>query len=376
MKVAILTQPLGKNYGGIIQAWALQQVLKDAGHHPVTIDRQLDIKGPAYRAARLGYSVLQKALGRKKGPISFESHLSTILQHTRAFVERNINVSEPLHSTAGLKAHFVKESYGAVVVGSDQTWRPRYSPNINNFFLDFIDDDDVRRIAYASSFGVDEWEFSRKQTQLCAALAGKFDLITVREDSGVKLCEEYLKVQASHVLDPTFLIERQRYQALYEGENIPSRSGIFTYILDKEDWKDKVVNAAVKKLKEETFVNQPKSSMYQPDSKSLDDYVLPCVEGWLKSFVDAQFVITDSFHGTVFSIIFNKPFISLINPSRGASRFYSMTNDLGLSERVLSGFDSIAVADLLESPIDYGLVNRKLDLLASKSKGVLLGALS
>lgn len=368
MKVAIMTQPLGKNYGGIIQTWALQQVLKKAGHTPVTIDRQADAKSSVYQVARLGKRTLKKALGQWSAPINFERHLPNILRHTHAFIGQHINMSESLDSTAKLTAHFEREQYDAVIVGSDQTWRPRYSPNIDNYFLDFLRGSDIKRIAYASSFGVDEWEFTDEQTSRCAALAKQFHAISVRENSGVDLCAKHLGVVANHVLDPTLLLPKESYEALYSNKEVPARQGIYTYILDKAHWKDQVVETAERVLGKTQYKNQPKISMSSLSSSNPDDYTMPSLEGWIKGFADAEFVITDSFHGTVFSIIFNKPFISLINPDRGASRFYSVADALGLAGRLLSDFDERAVTAVLKAPIDYLNVKNKLAGLRSRSQ--------
>jgi polysaccharide pyruvyl transferase WcaK-like protein len=368
MKIAIMTQPLGKNYGGIMQAWALQQVLKRMGHEPVTIDRQQDAKGFSYHVARLGYRSLQKILGKRKAPINFERYLPQILQHTQAFIAQNITMSEPLDSTAKLKAHFEREQYDAVIVGSDQTWRPRYSPNIDNYFLDFLRGSDIKRIAYASSFGVDEWEFTDEQTSRCAALAKQFDAISVREKSGVDLCAKYLGVEASHVLDPTLLLPKESYEALYSNKEVPARQGIYTYILDQAHWKDQVVETAERVLGKNQYNNRPKISMSSLSSSNPDDYTMPSLEGWIKGFADADFVITDSFHGTIFSIIFNKPFISLINPERGASRFYSLTDELGLTSRLLSNYDESVVRELINEDIKYEIIRAKLISLTQASE--------
>src|SRR5690606_32509953 len=96
MKIAIMTQPLGSNYGGIMQAWALQQVLKRMGHEPVTIDRQPEAQSPVYRATRAAYRTLKKAVGKRQAPIFFERYLPTIQHHTRTFIGHNITMSEPL----------------------------------------------------------------------------------------------------------------------------------------------------------------------------------------------------------------------------------------------------------------------------------------
>ncbi|MCQ4294870.1 polysaccharide pyruvyl transferase family protein [Pseudomonas stutzeri] len=375
MNIAIMTQPLGQNYGGIMQAWALQQLLKNAGHQPVTIDRQADAKGRTYYAARFGYRTLQKVLGKRKAPINFERHLPMILRQTNGFIEKTINMSEPLNSTAKLKAHFERVQYDAVIVGSDQTWRPCYSPNIYNFFLDFLQGSKIKRIAYASSFGVDEWEYTEEQTQRCAMLSKQFDIISVREKSGVDLCRNHLEVKAAHVLDPVLLLEKNTYEELYKDKKIPRRQGVYTYILDSADWKNQIVERAKEIFQKPQFSNQAKEKLSSIVTSNLAHYMLPSIESWIKGFADADFVITDSFHGTVFSIIFEKPFVSLINPSRGASRFYSVADELNLRCRILEGYDELSVNRLLATPIDYVDVRRRLNSLREKSTKILIEAL-
>lgn len=263
MKVAIMTQPLGANYGGIMQAWALQQILKRAGHEPVTIDRRSDAKGPIYNAARLSYRTLQKILGKRQAPVNFERYLPYIQKNTKAFIGQHLSMSEQLDSTAKLKTHFEREDYDAVIVGSDQTWRPRYSPNIKNYFLDFLEDSDIRKIAYASSFGVDDWEFTEEQTRLCSALIKRFDVLGVRERSGVGLCQRYFGVNATHVLDPTLLIQKKSYELLYKSEANSRNSGVYTYILDPLPWKQRVAEVVKNKLGEPLYNCQSKKMFHQ-----------------------------------------------------------------------------------------------------------------
>jgi len=109
----------------------------------------------------------------------------------------------------------------------------------------------------------------------------------------------------------------------------------------------------------------------QHDEKNLSQQKIPSIENWIKGFADADFVITDSFHGTVFSIIFNKPFISLVNVNRGASRFESILGELGLTERLLGEFDRQKIEMLVQEVIDYDDLNHKLDLLRSRSKALI-----
>ena len=344
MKIAIMTQPLGKNYGGIMQAWALQQVLKRMGHEPVTIDRQPDHPSMAYKAARLAYRAGMKIIGKRKAPINFEKHLPTILQHTQSFIDQHITMSEPLYSTQQLRNHFDRENYDAVIVGSDQTWRPKYSPNIYNYFLDFLEDKDILRIAYASSFGVEEWEFTEKQTKRCAELAKKFDAISVREDSGVELCRTYLGVEATHVLDPTLLLDQADYLQLIGHERIKENpQGVYTYFLDKSPEKLALARKVEEELDKPIYSCQAKYGV-AVDHGAPQDFVMPDIKDWLAGFANAGYALTDSFHGMVFSTIFEKPFSISNNTSRGAARFtslLSLTDNLPALER-----DNISCEDV------------------------------
>ncbi|WP_417546728.1 polysaccharide pyruvyl transferase family protein [Marinobacter sp.] len=376
MKIAIMTQPLGRNYGGIMQAWALQQVLEAAGHAPVTIDRRHDRKGRIYNLVRMSKRAVKKAVGRWSVPLNFERYMPEILFNTRNFIEKNIVLSEPLFSTADLRCHFSREQYDAVIVGSDQTWRPKYSPNIYNFFLDFLSDSNIKRLAYAASFGVDDWEFSPTQTERCMALVKKFDVIGVRELAGVELCEQHLGVCASHVLDPTLLLDKENYQRMLIGKQVLESKGVYTYILDQLSWKSQVVDHVSELLCLPVYRNQANSSMAQLKSSNISDYVMPSVKGWVKGFLEADFVVTDSFHGMVFSIIFNKPFVALVNSGRGASRFYSLANQLGLSGRLVTCFSKEEIQAVVDVPIDYKAVNNNLDLARKQSERFLYESLS
>jgi len=372
MKIAIMTQPLGKNYGGIMQAWALQQVLKRMGHEVVTIDRQSDQPSLAYKAARLAYRAGMKAIGKRKAPINFEKYLPTILQHTQGFIDQHLTMSEPLYSTQQLRAHFDRENYDAVIVGSDQTWRPQYSPNIYNFFLDFLEDrNDILRIAYASSFGVDQWEYSEEQTRRCAELAKKFDAISVREDSGVELCRKYLGVEATHVLDPTLLLEKDEYTGLLDDRLSNSEvAGLYSYILDRSNEKNELLKTAEKSLNAIVFNSQPEMDFYGWTVSDLSKYVMPSPKGWVEGFNNGGYVITDSFHGTAFSIIFKKPFIALANKKRGESRFRSVLSKLDLKDRLIPP-EKFSQQLGNEKSINWKRVDEKLKKLQAESLLVL-----
>lgn len=277
-------------------------------------------------------------------------------------------VSKDIDTTTELKEYFGIKKYNAVIIGSDQTWRPMYSPNIYNYYLDFLEEDkQLRKIAYASSFGMDFWEYSEKETITVRKLVKNFDAISVRERLGVDLCKEYLGTDSELVLDPTLLLEREDYIALFDDENRQKRDGIFSYMLDIDADKQNFLANVSKYLEKNVFYNQPKRAMSDSIKFThIEDYKYPSLESWLSSFYDADFVITDSFHGTVFSIIFNKPFLTIINSERGASRFYSLLGQLGLENRIISDIKNIEL-EKIDEKIDYNKVNEKIDELRAKS---------
>lgn len=162
------------------------------------------------------------------------------------------------------------------------------------------------------------------------------------------------------------------YMILFKNLNLPENNGIYTYVLDRDDKKNSIITAIENKLDLTSFFCQPKTSILNPKSFNIEDYVYPKVEEWIKGFYDAKFVVTDSFHGTIFSIIFNKPFVAIVNKERGASRFESLLNLLGLQDRLVYNNDKKIINELIETPIDYKEVNDRLIKLKESSLNFLV----
>lgn len=388
MKIGILTQPLHTNYGGLLQAFALQKTLRDMGHEALTVDytRRPRRCTLPYRFARR--CAAKFLFGRKIA--LFPKPLSAFAgTHTRRFVEENVRTTRKIFAPARAK-DFAAYGFEAFVVGSDQTWRPAYSPHMPTFFLDFLGDDDAetRRVAYAASFGKDTWEeFSPRLTRLCARLAKKFHAISVREDSGVALCEARLGVRAEHLLDPTLLLEKADYcdvvardeaRGLLEARAAGTARRLFAYVLDEAAAKSALVREAAGTLGLEVEEIMPSAA-----SRRAGTAVFPPVSAWLRGFCDAAFVVTDSFHGCVFSILFNRPFVAIGNASRGLSRFHSLLKTFGLESRLVllgdEGFGAAArerVLRLVREEIDWARANATLARERARSRAFLESALS
>jgi len=360
MKIGILTQPLHTNYGGLLQAFALQKYLRDMGHEVLTVDyRKSRVLRVLYHFARrffakffCGHKValFPKPISRGAG------------KFTQRFIEENIRTTKKIFAPAR-ERDFAEYGFEAFVVGSDQTWRPAYSPYMPTFFLDFLGNDTgTRRVAYASSFGKDEWEFTPKMTKICAPLAKKFHAISVREDSGVALCEKYLGVNAEHVIDPTMLLSKEDYCDIVARDEarglLPPAEGknLFFYDLSGTTQNRRFADDVADKLNLKVDAILPNR-----DVRLSGLVAYPPVSMWLRGFRDAEFVVTDSFHGCVFSFIFNKPFIAIGNKSGGMSRFHSLLKTFGLEDRIvlldknLSAWERIPA--LCFGEIDWDKVN-------------------
>ncbi len=370
MRIGILTLHLNANYGGILQNFALQTVLKRMGHDVRTIKKK-KFSLPLWKAPLThGKRILLKILGKGKYPVFYEQKQKRerpiIEQNTSRFVNNYIQIK-----TYKNYSDIKEEEYNAFVVGSDQVWRPDYfASKIEHAYLKFAKNWEVKRIAYAASFGTDDWEYTPKQTIKCGRLLKLFDAVSVREKSGVVLCKTHFDVDAFHILDPTMLLETKDYIHVFEVANTPPSLGsMLVYILDDSPEK----NALIKKIaKEKGLVPFRVNNSKEGYSKAaLQERIQPSVEQWIRGFYDAEYVVTDSFHGCVFSILFRKPFIALGNERRGMSRFSSLLNTFGLQERLVT--DLTKIKHLGE--IDWDSVYEKLSRLRILSMDYLIQSL-
>lgn len=382
MKIGILTQSLQANYGGLLQNYALQQVLLRAGHEVETIDWTPSNKSLRYRLYRIKCTILSFLFPKKYLKLRYQptdEEKKVIQQHTNHFISTYIHHTKTIMFKDGFSRQAKVGKYDAYVVGSDQVWRPRYNAFLTSMFLDFAKEEKPKRIAYAASFGTDQWEFTQEMTSICAPLAQKFDFVSVREDSGVKLCKEHLGVDAVHVLDPTLLLTKEDYIHLIEAEKEPKAKGtLFNYILDPDTVKSAFINRVAKERGLKSFQVLPKcqaETRTKDNVKNhIDDCVFPGVTTWLRAFMDAEMTIVDSFHGMVFSIIFNKPFWAIGNVSRGMSRFTSLLKMFHLEDRLLDA-DHLDDVDF-SKPIDWTKVNGILEEKREECRNLLYKTLS
>lgn len=366
MKIGILTQPLLDNYGGVLQNYALQQVLISLGHEPFTYD--VCYRWPLWKwMLSVSRISAMKAIGRWRDVEFPVRPYKGFIREKRfgKFINRRIQTVEPDYPlTAEVLERYPVD---VLIVGSDQVWRPKYNkPDsctpLGNSYLDFAEGrSDIVKISYAASFGVDEWEYTPEQTALCADLLSKFDAVSVREESGVSLCRDNLKCDSAvQMPDPTLLLTADEYKKLFEGKMEARKPYIFASILDS-------CSDERKKLEEEAKKNGLQV-IYAYQNK-----VTP--EEWIKCICEAEAVVTDSFHCVVFSIIFHKKFALKPSVRRGLSRFKCLFDMLGIEQRnhVVNNYEDVFA---LKVATDYNAVEERLGRLRKNALVFLTDAIN
>lgn len=363
-KVLILTQPLRTNYGGLLQAFALQNVVKELGFEVFTDNpfflRKLSLESKVKDLlARFVYGTLK---GDKKYKPLFKRRLKRAdfeyaAQNLLPFIEKRINTIDFFEGRVQpLSSNIEKFDY--YICGSDQVWRRRYG-DVKRYFFDFLQSTDKKRFSYSASFGLDNInEYSNQEKQDCRNLIKFFTSVSVREKDAVKIVEDEFSFPAVQTLDPTLLLENTDYRNLINQSYVDKTedSYLFVYILDKTEEKKELIDIVSRRLNLKVKDIMPKVDW--KTSRSDKQSIFPAVEEWLNCFDKASFVLTDSFHGTVFSIIFNKPFLSVGNKDRGLTRFTSLLSLFGLEDRLIfSKKDLTGVLLHNIFKIDYSKIN-------------------
>lgn len=313
MKIGIITLPLHTNYGGIIQAFVLQQVLFELGHRADVVTKVPFLKTSPFLIQVLRYlkRFVYKVFRKNSTPVFLERAYNKSCARLNSFVSDNIRCK-----VVSSLRELHESDYEVLLFGSDQVWRPQYAKygwgSVENVFAGFAKNWNVKKIAYAASFGVDKWEFSKDETRLCMELIRDFAAISVRESAGVRLCKEYLLSDADLVLDPTLLWEKKRYCDVCRTVPQMKEKVLFVYVLNDND----VMCQKCNQIAKERGLTIRKFSS--------DENATLTIQEWLAMFRDASYVVTDSFHGTVFSIIFEKEFECVFNSDRGNARFENL----------------------------------------------------
>lgn len=343
MRVCILTYRLHSNVGFLLQAYALQQAILRMGHDVQTAALFDKSHSGVMRFFLYFKRFILLLLSRGKNRAFFEYYptpkeQSIINRNTLHFIENNIHLTPEKYDSSTQLKSLCRLNYDAFIVGSDQVWRRQYARgHISNFFLDFVPAENKKVIlgSYAASFGKNEMDYSSREISLCKKAIQRFKAVSVREDFGIELCKKYFQVNAQQVMDPTLLLNRVDYMNLVSEKKDFAEPFGFSYILDKTSFSAKTINMAARHFNMPVYDYWEYDRQEEENRKHIKIAIFPKVEDFLNCYNKASFILTDSFHGTVFSIIFRKPFLTIINTSRGAGRFYSLLSMFHLEDRLI-----------------------------------------
>tara|TARA_B100001248_G_scaffold253329_1_gene230468 strand:+ start:434 stop:1552 length:1119 start_codon:yes stop_codon:yes gene_type:complete len=357
-KVGILSLPLNWNYGGILQQYALSEYLKKNNLEPILISRRLKRNFLILLLVKIKWKLIYY-FGK------YEKFNFLPLLATEKFKQKHLNTrTKDLYSSEELRNYTKKNKIKIFLVGSDQIWNVEATPSLKDSYIGFLQNNSKCLIAaYGASFAHDDWKYSKSETILCQKLIKNFFLVSVREKQGTLLTKKFLKKKSIRVLDPTFLLKKKDYFKIIKKQNKKNKS-LFCYILDNDIYKQKFIKSYAKK-KGLKFIDYCDFSIKSNVFKFKKNFT---VENWISDLYYSNFVITDSFHGMVFSIIFKKNFLIFLNKKRGASRIVSLLEDLGLKDRIIysTNFDISKTKQ-----INWKSVHNKLIILTNSSKNFL-----
>lgn len=347
--VGIIGWWYGKNYGSVITYYALHEVVES-----------------------LGYDTLMLEWPWKTRPIPPAQD-----NFVRRFAKKHYNASQPytFDEYPSLNNHI-----NQFLVGSDQLWNYWDSKDMWNYYmLDFVRDE-RKKISYATSFGHPVYcasdEICKKQSELLK----RFNAISVREDDGVVICAEKFGVAATQVLDPVFLCPEEKYYELIRESKLRfDFPYMLAYILSPNRETGDALRAAADAMGLQLVVILDGQTNLIKNKELLGiDTVLQDleIEDWLSCIYHSSFVITDSYHGTCFSLIFRKQFITILNRARGISRFKTLLEHLNIYSAAVNDSSEILAYLGDRKPIEYEAVAAVLQAEKKRSLNWLSKALS
>lgn len=383
-KVGIVSCYFKHNYGSMLQAIATQKILDDWKIPNETINLEILDKEIAkgkrkyYTSQMANFSFLKAKFGMIKLKLYCKFANGDLRKNIRMRDEKfeefikNFHLSKPYETVNDICR---EGQYTDVLLGSDQLWLP-VNMVADYYTLNFVPDN-VNKISFATSFGVSQ--IPEKYQEQYRTFLKRIEHLSVREDAGVKLVKELTGKEAKLVCDPTLLFDQKEWMSIQKEERLIKDKYIFCYFLGKT-------------IEYRKFAERLKAKTgYQIVSLNhLDEYVKysdqfadesPFDIGpseFLNLVRNAEFVCTDSFHGTVFSLIFHKKFFVFRrypNKSKVStnSRLDSLLKIVNLSDRLLEGTEN--VDDWIQREIDYENVDEKLDKFREESKSFLREAL-
>lgn len=384
-KVGIVSCYFQKNYGSMLQAYATQQAVEKLGYEAETIRIEgiakeiRNAKLKHYMKQLTNWTVVKGKLGfvkrffLKKMDKEFKKNVAVRDKKFNEFKNTKYNFSPIYNSKEEIGNHC--HSYLSVIVGSDQLWLPS-NIDVDYYTLNFVPEN-INKIAYATSFGVSslpkrQWAFANK-------FLNRINYVSVREEGGQKIVKAVANRDVPVVCDPTLLFTKDEWLKYFPDKRIYKEKYIFCYFLgnnpEQREFADKIRKITGYKIVSLLHMDEYiKSDINFPDYAPYD--IGP--EEFVNLIRNAEIILTDSFHGTVFSVLNGKKFFTFRRFKEGSvlstnSRMHSLFNLLDLHERFITADED--VEKVLNLEIDYEKVWDRIDKNRKKSYEYLVKAL-
>lgn len=383
MKIGIVTYVKCDNYGAELQAYAMQYVYNKLGYNAEVLDlekqnkdifsssfiipaivnrfKKYGIKAP-YRILQLVYDVIQRKKTMKKFAMEIEKKHQLFIQ----FFNENIKHSTKYYT---LKSVYTEDMpYDVYVAGSDQIWNYMQTNFLDVYFLEFANRFKAKKIAYAASLSVPDIPV-RLRSEYKKYFEG-MDSIAVRELNGKDIVEKYSNKKATVVLDPTLLIRKQEWRENVANEIIKGEKYVLIYTLSGSKYIRNLAKSIAQQIGDGCKVVNIKSDFRSEKKDGIEHLYQVGPKEWVGLIMNATYMVTDSFHGTAFSINFNIPFTTLLNPSSNMnSRALSILEITGLKDRIIYDDGSNQLPKTLM--VDYDRVNPIVDEWRIKSENYI-----
>ena len=322
-----------QNYGNQSQYYALYKTIQDLGYSVLMIDRP------------------KNANWKPKGNIPFLFRENPYNENDLSKLYKNKNeMKKELNKIAS-----------KFLIGSDQFFRKGLYHSCGEYIdMDWVDDSKPKN-AYAISFGINKFEGSNLTRLKVAYSLNRLNNVSVREESGIKLLKEQYYIENPQLcIDPVFLVDKTHYLELISKSDIDTgKNYLLAYILDNNNTKNEIIYGTAEQLG--LKIKLIKNARTYISENNLKIYI----EDWLKYYYYSDFVITDSFHGLCFALIFRKQFLFIMNKRRGITRFETLINLFGIGNRVIENYQEIE--EKLKEKIDYSIVDKNITNYRQKS---------
>lgn len=385
-KVAVASCYDKKNYGSVLQAYATHHVIDRLGCEVLTLDKS-GLSGAIAQGRRSYYrehaadlSLYKAKLGfalhriRQKANRDFGAKMKERGAAFDRFVADRFAFSRKVNSFEDLTDYC--RQFDDVVVGSDQLWLP-VNISGNYFTLSFVEPP-TKKISYATSFGVSS--LSEKELERVGGFLSSFDSLSVRETTGAQLVKEATGRSSAVVCDPTMLMTRDEWNKVADRDYPRPEGGyIFCYFLGKNLWNRECAEKLALSCGCPIVAMAHLDEYVKYDDRYADVYPYDAgPDAWIGLLAGAKYVCTDSFHGTVFASLFNRPFFTFrrhenVGQQSTNSRLDTLLHELGLMDRLYETREAFEAA--CDHGIDFVEVNRRIDAYRRGSESYLRKAL-